>query len=129
MDSAIINYASIFGHSLFLEDQNLVLVSSETFDLYPLETRTVQTGISLFLTDKHLGVLCNRVQQASNKILLPMGGLVYSGVCKDITVILSNYNTIPYKIKAGITKLASIQLIRNGSVTKNIILEKDSNDK
>jgi len=125
MDSTVINYASIFGHSLFLEDQNLVLVSSETFDLYPLETRTIQTGISLFLTDKHLGVLCNRAQQASNKIFLPMGGLVYSGVCKDITVILSNYNTIPYKIKAGITKLASIQLIRNGSVTKNIILEKD----
>lgn len=125
MDSAIINYASIFGHSLFLEEQNLVLVSSETLDLYPLETRPIQTGISLFLTDKYLGVLCNRTQQASNKILLPMGGLVYSGVCRDITVILSNYNTMPYKIKAGITKLASIQLIRNGSVTKNIILEKD----
>lgn len=128
MDNLIISYGSISGTSLFLEDQNLILVSAETLDLYPNTTLVVNTGISLYFTDKYSGILTNRQIQAENKILLPMAGLVYRGICKNISITMTNFSPNPYRIKAGITKVATVQLVGKLRITKNIILEQhDSN--
>ncbi len=128
MDSTVINYASIFGHSLFLEGNNISIVSAEDIVLYPMESTTINTGITLYLTDKCSGILVNKQHQAKNKILMPMAGLVLNGV-SNIQVHLFNLGINPYKIKAGITAIATVQLVNKLAITKEIVLEKDSNDK
>lgn len=123
MDELKINYASKFNDSLILEGQNIILVSSVDVTLMPFDTWSVDTGISLYLTDKCSAILVNVPHQACNRILLPMAGYLFRGVCKDICIAITNFNSIPYKIKAGSTRIATLQLIGNSVLKKHITLE------
>lgn len=123
MDELKINYASKSTGSLFLEGQNIILVSSEDVTLMPIDTVIVNTGISLYLTDKCSAILTNVNHQANNRIILPMSGYLFRGVCENIVITITNYNSIPYKIKAGSTKIATLQLIGSSALKKNITLE------
>jgi len=127
MDKLTINYASTFGHSLFLNGNNISIVSAEDVVLYPTESTTINTGITLYLTDKCSGILVNKQHQARNKILMPMAGLVLNGV-SNIQIQLINLNINPYRIKAGITTIATVQLVNKLAITKEIVLEKDDNN-
>ena len=128
MDKRIVNYASIFNYSLILEGNNISIVSAEDVVLYPTESTTINTGITLYLTDKISGILVNKQHQARNKILMPMAGLVLNGV-SNVQILLVNLGLNPYRIKAGITTIATVQLVNKLAITKEIVLEKDSNDK
>lgn len=128
MDKTVINYASIFGYSLVLQNNNISIVSAEDVVLYPTDFIMLNTGIKLYLTDKCSGILVNKLHQARNKILIPMSGMVFNGV-SDIQVPLINLGSNPYRIKAGLTSIATIQLISKAAITEEIILEKGDNDK
>lgn len=123
MDKLKINYTSKNNSSLILEGQNIILVSSENVDLLPQDTFSIRTDISLYFTDKCSAILTNVEHQARNKILLPSAGLILRGVCEDITITLTNFNSMPYKIKAGKTRIATLQLIGSLTLKKIITLE------
>lgn len=128
MDELKIRYASNFIDSLFLDGQNIILVSPETIDILPYDTYTIKTGISLYLTNKCSAILTNVPHQSENKILLPMAGYLFRGVCKDIGITITNFNTLPYKIKSGKTKIATLQIVNHSNLIKEIILEKNDNN-
>jgi len=123
MDELKINYASKFNTSLILEGQNIILVSPVDITLMPFDTWSINTGMSLYLTDKCSAILVNVPHQASNRILLPMAGYLFRGVCEDICITITNFNSIPYKIKADSTRVAILQLIGNSVLKKPITLE------
>ena len=128
MDKRVINYASTFGHSLFLNGNNISIVSAEDVVLHPTESTTINTGITLYITDKCSGIVVNKQHQARNKILMPMAGLVLNGVVSNMQIQLINLNINPYRIKAGITTIATVQLVNKLVITKEIVLEKDDNN-
>lgn len=123
-DSIIINY-SCHNSNLVCDNNTLSLISAEDIVIYPNSCEYVNTSVTLYLTDKYSGILCNRKIQAENRILMPAGLEILNGVCSNIRVLLYNMSSNQYKIKANYTKIANIHIIKGLAFNKEIILQKD----
>lgn len=123
-DNILINYTSQNGIELNCESNIISLTSAEDIIIYPNSCEYINTGITLYLTDKYSGILCNRRVQAKNKIIIP-DLTILNGVCSNIQVLLYNLGDNPYKIMSGYTKIANIQIIKGLALNKGIILQRN----
>lgn len=123
-DNILINYTSQNGIELNCENNVISLTSAEDIIIYPNSCEYINTGITLYLTDKYSGILCNRRVQAKNKIIVP-DLTILNGVCSNIQVLLYNLGDNPYKIMTGYTKIANIQIIKGLALNKGIILQRN----
>jgi len=83
-------------------DAGADLKSSEKIDIYPGETKLVDTGVAVKLPKGYGGFVFNRSGQGKMGIILPNSvGVIDSDYRGNIKVPLKNLSDSPYKIEPG----------------------------
>jgi dUTP pyrophosphatase len=93
-------------------DAGADLFSTTTTSIYPGEQTLVDTGIAIKIPQNYAGFVFNRSSQGKLGITIPHSvGVIDSDYRGTIKVILKNTGTDPYKIEAGVTRIAQLVIM------------------
>ncbi|OHE77777.1 MAG: hypothetical protein A3F67_08030 [Verrucomicrobia bacterium RIFCSPHIGHO2_12_FULL_41_10] len=120
-DEIILPYKGPLEGLILKSSRLLEVVSSVDITLYPLNKSYIETGITVYFPGEYTGVVTNNNLQASNGIIMPHGSIILNGVC-EVKIMLFNLGTSTYRIKAGITRIANLVLVKGLSIDKEIKL-------
>jgi len=93
-------------------DAGADLFSTTTTSIYPGEQALVDTGIAIKIPQHYAGFVFNRSSQGKLGITIPHSvGVIDSDYRGTIKVILKNEGADPYKIEAGVTRIAQLVIM------------------
>lgn len=96
----------------YITDAGADLVSSESLDLYPDEQKMIDCGVAVKIPMGYAGFVFNRSSQGKLGISIPHSvGVIDSDYRGTIKVILKNNSDQPYKIEAGVTRIAQLVIM------------------
>lgn len=83
-------------------DAGADLKSTEDVDIYPAETKLIDTGVAVKIPEGYGGFVFNRSSQGKHGIILTNSvGVIDSDYRGNIKVALKNISDNPYKIRRG----------------------------
>jgi dUTP pyrophosphatase len=93
-------------------DAGADLFSIVTTSIYPGEQALVDTGIAIKIPEGYAGFVFNRSSQGKLGVTIPHSvGVIDSDYRGTIKVILKNEGNEPYKIEAGVTRIAQLVIM------------------
>jgi dUTP pyrophosphatase len=93
-------------------DAGADLFSITTTSIYPGEQAMVDTGVAVKIPPGHGGFVFNRSSQGKQGVTIPHSvGVIDSDYRGTIKVILKNTGDEPYKIEAGVTRIAQLVIM------------------
>jgi dUTP pyrophosphatase len=93
-------------------DAGADLFSTTTTSIYPGEQTLVDTGIAIKIPVHYAGFVFNRSSQGKLGVTIPHSvGVIDSDYRGTIKVILKNEGADPYKIEAGVTRIAQLVIM------------------
>ncbi len=93
-------------------DAGADLFSTTTVSIYPGEQAMIDCGVAVKIPTGYGGFVFNRSSQGKLGVIIPHSvGVIDSDYRGNIKVILKNQGTDPYKIEAGVTRIAQLVIM------------------
>jgi len=93
-------------------DAGADLVSNADIELYPGETKLVDTGVAVKIPVNHVGLVFNRSSQGKMHVSIPHSvGVIDSDYRGNIKVLLKNNGEDPYFITRYTTRIAQLVVV------------------
>jgi dUTP pyrophosphatase len=90
-------------------DAGADLFSMENLDIYPGETKMIDTGVCIKIPAGYVGLVYNRSSQGKIHVVIPHSvGVIDSDYRGVIKIILMNQGEDPYKITRFDTRIAQL---------------------
>lgn len=120
-----LNDGAFLPEYMFDTDVGLDLKADENVNIYPLEQKTVKTGISIKIPEGHVGLIRDRAGIVSKMNVHTAAGTFDPAYTGEVSVVLVNLGETSVQIEKGM-RIAQIVII---PVTRVLVKEKKSLEK